>query len=280
MRATIGCGVSFGVALSSARISSLKADPALSSIHGSLDFYYGNAEHDAVLDAFYARFVRPGDLVFDVGAHVGDHAGSFRRLGARVVAVEPQPLCSRAIRAIYADDPDVVVVEAACGASTESTVAFYVNSANPTVSTVSPDFVKAADGAGGWEGQVWDEEIHVPTVTMDGLIKEYGTPAFAKIDVEGFEDAVLAGLSVELPALSFEFTTIERVVAQRSLERAAALGFERFNVSLGGTMTLEFEEWASLEAMAGYLAALPHEANSGDVYCLSKQASRSGSEVS
>lgn len=250
----------------SARISSLKADPATASIHRSLDFYYGNAERDAALDAFNARFVRPGDLVFDIGAHVGDHIGSFRRLGARVVAVEPQPLCGRAIRAIYADDADVVLVEAACGAS-ESTVTFYVNSANPTVSTVSKEFVAAADGAAGWEGQVWDTEIQAPTVTLDGLIREYGTPVFTKIDVEGFEDAVLAGLRVVLPALSFEFTTIERAVAQRCVDRAAALGFERFNVSLDGGMQLEFEEWVPRETVAAYVAALPHEANSGDVYC-------------
>ena len=59
------------------------------------------------MDALYARFVRPGDLAFDIGAHVGDRIGSFRRLGARVVALEPQPLCARAIRAIYAGDDKV-----------------------------------------------------------------------------------------------------------------------------------------------------------------------------
>ena len=67
------------------------------------------------MDALYARFVRAGDLAFDIGAHVGDRIGSFRRLGARVVALEPQPLCARAIRAIYAGDADVTLVEAACG---------------------------------------------------------------------------------------------------------------------------------------------------------------------
>ena len=59
---------------------------------------------DAAMDALYARFVRAGDLAFDIGSHVGDRIGSFRRLGARVVALEPQPLCARAIRAIYAGD--------------------------------------------------------------------------------------------------------------------------------------------------------------------------------
>lgn len=253
---------------SAAAIAALKADPAASAIHRSLDFYYGNADNDAAMDAFYAAFVRPGDLVFDIGAHVGDRIGSFRRLGARVIALEPQPLCSRAIREIYRGDEDAVLIEAVCGASA-GTATFYVNSLNPTVSTASTEFVKAAEGARGWQGQVWDTEIEVPAVTFDGLIEEHGTPAFAKIDVEGYEDSVLAGLSRTLRALSFEFTTIERAVAQRCLDRVAALGFGLFDVSTGETMKLELDEWVSAEAMAAHIRELPHEANSGDVYCLS-----------
>jgi FkbM family methyltransferase len=249
-----------------ATIESLRADPAASSLHRSLDFYWGNAERDAAMDAFHAQLVRPGGLVFDVGAHVGDRVASYRRLGARVIAVEPQPLCGRALTEIFADDSGVTVVEAACGAE-PGTVTFYVNSANPTVSTVSKDFVAAADGANGWAGQVWDTEIPVPAVTLDHLVDRYGVPDFVKIDVEGYEHAVLAGLSRPIPALSFEFTTIERAVAQRCLDRAVALGFDRFNVALGDTMEFDFAAWTSAEAVAAHLAGLPHEANSGDVYC-------------
>ena len=39
-------------------------------------------------------------------------------------------------------------------------------------------------------------------------------PSFIKIDVEGFEDQVLAGLTRQVPALSFEFTTIAREIAR------------------------------------------------------------------
>jgi FkbM family methyltransferase len=253
---------------SAAAIAALKADPAASAIHRSLDFYYGDPDGDAAMDAFYAAFVRPGDLVFDIGAHVGDRVGSFRRLGARVIALEPQPLCSRAIREIYRGDEDVVLIEAVCGASAGA-ARFFVNSLNPTVSTASTEFVKAAAGARGWRDQVWDTEIEVPAVTFDGLIEQHGAPAFAKIDVEGYEDSVLAGLSRSLPALSFEFTTIERAVAQRCLDRVAALGFTLFEVSMGETMKLELDEWVSAQAMAAHLRALPHEANSGDIYCRS-----------
>jgi FkbM family methyltransferase len=251
----------------STAIQVLRADPAFASLRRSLDVYYGDATRDAAMDALYTRFVRAGDLAFDIGSHVGDRIGSFRRLGARVVALEPQPLCARTIRAIYAGDTAVTLIEAACSEHA-GTVMLRVNSANPTVTTASRDFVAAADGAGGWEGQVWDTEVEVPCTTLDALIAEHGTPAFAKIDVEGFEAAVLGGLSRPLPALSFEFTTIQRDVSLACLGRLTALGRYGFDVALGESQTLTFGRWIASDAMADHLAALPHAANSGDVYCV------------
>ena len=252
---------------SSARVAALRQDPAFATLRRSLDIYYGDAGRNAAMDALYARFLKPGDLGFDIGAHVGDRIGSFRRLGARVLAVEPQPLCARIIRAIYAGDDAVVLVDAVCS-DRAGAVTLKINSANPTISTASADFVQAADGAGGWQGEVWDRTIEVPCTTLDALIAEHGLPAFAKIDVEGFEGAVLAGLSRPLAALSFEFTTIQRDVAVKCLDRLASLGRYRFDMALGESQMLTFNRWISKAEMAAHIAALPHEANSGDVYCV------------
>ncbi|MEU5942980.1 FkbM family methyltransferase [Micromonospora sp. NPDC047548] len=241
----------------------------MSSLRRSLAFYYGDPAREAAMDELYARFVEAGDLVFDVGSHVGDRTGSFRRLGARVVAVEPQPLCIRAMRTIYAGEADVVLVEAACGAY-DGSVRLHVNSRNPTVTTASAHFLHAAHGAGGWEDQVWDSTVEVASTTLDSLIGRYGTPTFVKIDVEGFEEAVLAGLSRPLPALSFEFTTIERAVALRCVDRLTALGFDGFDIAFGDDMALAFGGWRSATEMAEQLRSLPHEVNSGDVYCVSQ----------
>ncbi len=247
------------------RIGALAANPSFATLRRSFDVYYGDPAHEARMVALYARFLRPGGLAFDIGAHVGDRVGAFRKLGARVVALEPQPLCMRVLEVLYGADPDVTLVRAACGAR-EGVVALHVNSANPTVTTASSDFVAAAGGAPGWEGQSWDRTVEASMTTLDALIAEHGVPAFVKIDVEGFEADVLAGLSQPLPALSFEFTTIQRDVSYRCLEWLAALGAYRFNLSLGESHALD--EWMSREDMAARIAALPHGANSGDVYCV------------
>ena len=57
------------------------------------------------MDRLHGNFVSSGDLVFDVGAHVGDRVASFRRLGARVVAVEPQRAMVRVLGLLYGSDP-------------------------------------------------------------------------------------------------------------------------------------------------------------------------------
>lgn len=250
-------------------IASLKADPALAGLRRSLEVYYGDPAREAAMDRLYGRFIRRGDLAFDIGAHVGDRIASFRRLGARVVAVEPQPDCARVIRALHGADSGVALIEAACGAR-EGQLTLHVNSANPTVSTASPAFVRAAAGAKGWEGQSWDREIQVVVTTLGALIAAHGAPSFAKIDVEGLEHEVLQGLGEPLAALSFEFTTLQRDVARSCLSRLGALGDYRFNLSLGERHALDFDRWLAANEMERHLASLPHEANSGDVYAILK----------
>jgi len=115
---------------------------------------------------------------------------------------------------------------------------------------------------------MWDQAIEVPCTTLDALVTRFGEPAFAKVDVEGFEDTVLAGLSQPLPALSFEFTTIQRDVAQACIERCVALGYRRYQAALGESQAFAHPQWQSATEMTRWLSALPVEANSGDVYAV------------
>jgi FkbM family methyltransferase len=231
----------------------------------SLRIYYGNGESRAAMDRLYRRFVKPGDLVFDIGAHVGDRVGAFRRLGARVVAVEPQPALIKTLRFLYGRD-HAVTIEAVAVGEREQTVELALNLDNPTVSTASPAFLRAADGAPGWVGQSWIRTVRVPMTTLDVLIARHGKPSFIKIDVEGLEAEALSGLTQPVPALSFEFTIIQREIAHACLERCAALGYGRYNAAIGESHILTHPDWVSPAQITEWLRRLPTEANSGDIY--------------
>ena len=167
------------------------------------------------------------------------------------------------LRLIYGRDKTIKILPVAVGRATGE-IELKINVDNPTVSTASPDFVKASEGAPGWEGQSWDKTVRVAMTTLDALIVAHGRPAFMKIDVEGFEAEALAGLTQPVKALSFEFTTIQRDVARACIERCCALGYTRFNAALGESQ--ELGAWRTADAIVRWLDDLPHTANSGDIY--------------
>jgi FkbM family methyltransferase len=231
----------------------------------SLRIYHRDTARIRRMDALNARICPAGARVFDIGAHVGDRVASFRRLGASVVAVEPQPAAMRALRLMFRADPAVTLLPVAVGAQ-RGTTRLYLNTRNPTVSTASQQFITAAGAAPGWRQEHWDSAIDVPMVTLDDLVAQHGLPDFVKIDVEGFEAEVLKGLSRPLPALSFEITTLQRPVAREALARLTELGAYVFNFSAGEAHALHFSDWVSAERIAAFLTHAPDDLNSGDVY--------------
>src|SRR5213080_2692943 len=108
----------------------------------SLRIYYGHPARARAMDRLYAQFIAPGDLVFDIGAHVGDRVASFRRLGARIVAVEPQPAMAGVLKLFYGRCADVAIEAVAVGRSA-GTINLMINADNPTISTASDAFVSA-----------------------------------------------------------------------------------------------------------------------------------------
>ena len=130
------------------------------------------------MDELYRRLLVSDDPVFDVGAPVGGRLACFRRLGCRVVAVEPQaaPLALFCLLHGLRRDREVTIEACALGAEAGEVV-LLVNPLNSAVSTASPAFVRAAADAPGWHRQRWRRRVPVPLSTLDRLIARHGSPA-------------------------------------------------------------------------------------------------------
>ncbi len=231
----------------------------------SLAVYRLNLVGQRRMRRLYGQFVQPGDVVFDIGAHVGDRVWALRSLGCRVVAVEPQPLFMRFLHLLYGRSLNVALEFCALGAKAGSGE-MLVSRRNPTLSSLSPDWVGETGQVDGFRHVSWDDRAPVRINTLDALIARHGTPSFCKIDVEGFELNVLQGLTTPIPTISFEFLRSQPDRAVQCLEQVERIGDYRFNVSYGEHLKLMMSEWCSAQDIARHITQLPERISSGDIY--------------
>ena len=231
--------------------------------------YYGVPGKHRRMLRLYGEFLGPGDLGFDIGAHVGNRVRAWRRLGARVIAVEPQPDCLRVLRLFFGRDPHVTIVPRAVGARV-GRARLTLSSATPTVSSMSPDWIRSVATDRSFARVRWNSSVEVDVLTLDDLIAVHGEPAFCKIDVEGFEVDVLTGLSRPLQALSFEYLPPAHDAALTTLglvdRLGAAAGGYRYNYSPIETMRFASEHWLDADDLVRVLERFRPLGRSGDVY--------------
>src|SRR6185369_5684808 len=234
------------------------------------DFYWSIADPTIVGDRdqeveFFRQLLagfRPGDVIFDVGANHGGKTDIFLRLGAKVVAVEPdetnqQILHQRFLEHRRVQKPVVIVPKAMSDKSAVETM--WIDAPGSAKNTLSRKWVDTLrqDETRFGERLNFAKEKQVHTTTLDELANEYGRPFYVKIDVEGAEPSVLRGMARAVPYLSFEVNLPEfrpeGVECVDLLRRVDADG--RFNYVTECRDGLVLKEWISAEECSKLISA-------------------------
>lgn len=142
------------------------------------------------------------DVVIDVGANSGQFASELRSAGyaGKMISIEPIAEAFQKLSARAAHDPDWTTICCAIGDSDgERTLHIAGNSASSSFLDMLPVHEEAAPGT----AYVGDERV--PVRRLDSLLPEYvwsGSRAYLKVDVQGYELAVLRGAGSWLKALA------------------------------------------------------------------------------
>jgi FkbM family methyltransferase len=219
------------------------------------DLYWTVADR-RIIDArdleiqFYSKVLegfRRGDLVFDIGANHGAKTDVFLRLGARVVAVDPDETNERVLREGFLSlrvRPKPVVIVAKALSDKEAVETMWIDAPGSAKNTLNRKWVQVLRNDRTRFGATLDfgHSKPVSTTTLDRLMEAHGVPFFVKIDVEGFEAVVLRGLRRPVPYLSFEVNLPEfRAEGMECVERLASLapdGSFNYTADYAGGLTL------------------------------------------
>jgi FkbM family methyltransferase len=186
--------------------------------------------------ALYSPFIEPGSLVFDVGVNLAQKAVAFSKCGARVVGVEPNPLCIPTIE-YEMRGRAFSLVAMALGAEPARMMLNIVGT--ESTASLRPDWEALNDHGP-------PVQVEVEVTTLDALIAEHGHPHFCKIDVEGFELEVLKGLSQPIKTVTFEYHAVERDRMEDCLVRLNELAPIKLNLISINADHFEFSRWVTL----------------------------------
>jgi FkbM family methyltransferase len=215
---------------------------------------------------FYRELLGDDDLVFDVGANVGDRTAALLEAGCRVVAVEPQAECCRCLRRLEKANPRLTVLQKACG-RTAGHAELRTGGGTDVLASLSPDYIARVSNSGRFAKHCWTERMSVAVCSLDDLIGEFGLPRYIKIDVEGYEPEVFSGLHTCPSLLSFEYTPELSDEMQVCLAECERLGLEEFNMSPGESMRFSRKAWVKGDRMRAIIDALEGDTSFfGDIF--------------
>jgi FkbM family methyltransferase len=215
---------------------------------------------------FYSKFVRKGDLCFDIGANIGNRTEILLQLGAKVVAVEPQTTCVQSLRKKFGGYGNMIKIVQKAAAEKTGISKMRLCSSDG-LSSMSKKWIEGLMHNGKFPKNVtWSPWQDVETTTLDELISSFGIPSFVKVDVEGYEPNVFKGLHRPILNISFEFTTETINDTFDIMDSLGHLGQYQYNYVLGEGTRFQLQKWVNREEAVTELSRLCQNWVFGDLY--------------
>lgn len=211
---------------------------------------------------FYAKLIQPGDLVFDVGANIGNRSETFLKLGAKVIAFEPQMKCVEKLQKRFANNANIIIEKTGL-ADQNGEIKLAISSDSSVIASMSDKWIHEGRFA---KNNEWNQYELVNVTTLDQMILKHGVPSFCKIDVEGFELNVLKGLSKPINYISIEFTKEFFADAVACIEIVNRISPVEINFSIGETMRFQNSEFISADTCIRQIESIKDDTLWGDIY--------------
>jgi len=214
------------------------------------------------------------NLIYDIGLHKGEDTAFYLKLGYNVIAIEANPDLVQYCHQRFAEQiktQQLVIIYGALTdplAGQEGVVTFYKNNTLSEWGTIDPLWVERNRTSFNTTA----EEISVPIIRLDDILRKYGCPYFMKIDIEGADmfcldylkliDDKPQFLSIESNKVNFsklieEFNTLSNLgYTKYAIAQQATIGNSTYNVTLGDK-TIQHTFEISASGLFGELLNMP-----------------------
>jgi len=178
---------------------------------------------------------------------MGEKSLPFLKKNMRVLMVEPNPLMCKLLNKYFLGNPNVKILQKGVGERKRKAV-FYISDSTPGVSTLSRSW-KRLKRFKRFKIK-YDRIINIDLVTLNYLIKKYGSPDYIKIDIENYEYYAISGLKKKTGIISFEFVNENYENIKKCIDKLIKIGYTEFNFSLNDNTYFVFRKFLKINQIS------------------------------
>jgi FkbM family methyltransferase len=189
-------------------------------------------------------------MFFDIGANIGRWSLSNINNCDKIISVEASPNTFNSLVNNTINNKKIICLNYAVCNSDKEFIDFY-NCTADTLSTINKDWLDSEKSR--FYKQFNYNVITCKTITIDKLIKDYGTPELIKIDVEGGEFECLSSLTQKVNNISFEWASETNDITFKCIDYLVSIGYIEFAIQIEDNYTYRPQFYRDINFVKEYL---------------------------